>query len=159
MHIVTFTALADFPALLEAHLRAFPFDVMRSMPVDGAEAKGLRQLVVDQLVSIQAFELTFQAQLTNTLSGETPASFTSAAELANTNDAVASEPEAMLADIQDARKRTLSILEDLTEAQWSAAIALDGTDTTVIGLVHRLCAHDFDQLSALQHALANCGAA
>jgi hypothetical protein len=150
MHIVTFSALADFPGLLEAHVHAFPSP---SGDID-SEACRLDPVLHD----ILTFETSaFHASLSAMLERDNPAiSLTFEAPV--DADKETDQSEALLEAFQAARKRTLSILEGLTDDQWMRAGQLDGKTTTVIGLVHLLCANDWTQLAALQRRLARCSA-
>ncbi len=154
MHIVTFSALADFPNLLEAHLHAFPKpsggsnDAMDNDP----ELIGL----VEDALSFEAD--VFHANLTAVLETESPVLDMTPRQK---EPDPAAEPKALsdLVDtFQTARKRTLSILQGLTDAQWARTCKCDGGEMTIMGLVHLLSAHDWDQLARLQRRLGACSA-
>ena len=149
MHILTFTTLAEFPARLEAHLRAFP-KLDRTAP----EPVGSNNVALPILLNgVLTFETLFHTRLSLLLETDRPvldldADYEDQAPTSLVSfDRIATAFEA-------ARKRTLSILGDLTEAQWARQGTLDGVDVTVIGLVHLLTAHDLEQLADLQRQLA-----
>ncbi|MCR6659673.1 MAG: hypothetical protein NVV72_10130 [Asticcacaulis sp.] len=155
MHIVTFTALADFPALLNAHLRAFPENKNTfEGPIAGCDAAAGDIFVRD----ILAFEThVFHTKLRAMLENDDPTlNMTPEVELEAGETADATED--VVPSFEAARKRTLSILADLTDDQWGRRATIDGTSITVIGLVHLLSAHDWTQLADLQRRLAACNA-
>jgi hypothetical protein len=152
MHIVTFSALADFPALLGAHLHSFPAGTV----TDNAPTTPIMpDRFVDHLLDFEM--LVFHRNLQRILEEDKP-HLSMGFDQPDHQDAAtggdADVPDAALKTFHEARKRTLSILESLDEAQWQRAGVIDDAQITAIGLVHLLCAHDLEQLAALQHALA-----
>ena len=142
MHIVTFSALADFPALLEAHIRAFPAD---SLAEDNIVLQRLRYILGFE---IHAFHNALHAMLT-----EERSSLNLVYE-ADENADSSGGIDSLLTEFHTARQRSLSILDGLDAAQWSRSGQYKNGDVTVIGLVHLLSAHDWRQLSVLQQIMA-----
>lgn len=155
MHIVTFTALADFSALLDAHLRAFPEnDSTSDGTVVGCDVAARDAFVRD----ILAFEAhVFHTNLSAMLERENH-TLTMVSEAEPEAGETTDTTEEIITSFEAARKRTLSILADLTDDQWVRRATSDKTDITVIGLVHLLSAHDWAQLADLQRRLAACSA-
>ena len=149
MHILTFTTLAEFPARLNAHLRALPLQD----PAGAEPAQSEKDALSTLLDSVLSFETLFHTRLNLMLEKDRSVLDLDAAH--ESQGATSLDPFDRIATaFEAARKRTLSVLGDLTEVQWARQGTLDGVEVTVIGLVHLLTAHDLEQLADLQRRLA-----
>ncbi|MDV6331166.1 DinB family protein [Asticcacaulis sp. 201] len=156
MRIVTFSARAEFPDRLTAHIKA-----LVSAPTAQATEGSTPDDAIEHLKHILDFEIqTFQSDLTRVLLEERPALSLRRSE--TTQDASDTELEGdeldpLLEAFETARGRTLSVLNDLTDDQWARTGRFDDCEMSVLGLVHSLCAHDFESLAMIHLSLARCG--
>ena len=146
VHLVTITALAEFPDRLQVHIAAVPADRLDWTPPgeDGASALVRLGRVIDG-------ETAYQLHITRAVAEDTPDLSAAEAGETPTPDSL----DATLAAVHTHRKRTLSILEGLTPEQWLRPARRDGRDTCVAALVHDLCRHDFLHLATLQGLLGD----
>ncbi|MGN6210418.1 DinB family protein [Asticcacaulis sp.] len=149
MHLVTFTALAEFPDRLEAHFKVLPTELYDWRPPSWASSPCGELTAIQQLRVIKAQEIErFQVCISRALLEEKPDIRVEAIDAVEAGDESA---EDLLKIFREARKRTLSILEGLNDEQWKRAVILgDHGETTVLGLVHFLSSHDLTQLAGLQ---------
>lgn len=161
MHLVTFTALAEFPDRLEAHFNAFDTDTRMWAPPswDGCPSEHLTAL--EQLCHVRDIEIDgYQARITRAVEEDNP--FLESIDtdaLCHERDYKNADPSEVLEVFRAARKRTLSILEGLTPQQWRRPAQFEGYGpTTVLGLVHYLSSHDQQHLAGLQWLLGKLSA-
>ena len=116
MHILTFTTLAEFPARLDAHLRAFP--EQNRNDAEPALERSDRDALSILLYGVLRFETLFHTRLNLMLENDRPVLDLDADHEAQ--GATSLDPFNLIATtFEAARKRTLGILGDLTEAQWA----------------------------------------
>ncbi len=148
MHLVTFTALSEFPDRLHAHFSALPETAQRPDGEDGNTHEAF-----DLLVTVHHREVTrYQPAISRAVLEDCPK--LSEADLAGAEvemPAGDTTGEALLAAFAAARKRTLSLLGDLTPEQWLREIVVgeDGR-ISLVSLAHLLCRDDFQRLATLQ---------
>ena len=65
-----------------------------------------------------------------------------------------SDSVAALRDFSAARKQTVATIRGLTEDELNREAIFEGRLTTLAGLVHFLCSHDYQHLAGLQWLLA-----
>ncbi|ESQ82555.1 hypothetical protein AEAC466_16955 [Asticcacaulis sp. AC466] len=158
MRIVTFSALAEFPARVVAHTKALASDP-RAEAAEGSAADD----AIEQLKHSLDFEIqTFQSDLTCVLLEERPAlSFRWVETTWDASDAKVKgdELDTLLEAFETARSRTLSVLNDLTEDQWVRTGTLNDVEISALSLAHSLCARDFESLAVIHRSLTRCSAA
>jgi len=161
MHLVTFTALAEFPDRLEAHFNAFDPETRLWAPPswDGCPSEPLSAL--EQLCHVRDIEIDgYQARITRAVEEDNPCLPSIDTDALRTERAyVEADSVEVLESFRAARKRTLSILEGLTPEQWKRPAQFEGYGpTTVLGLVHYLSSHDEQHLAGLQWLMGKLSA-
>lgn len=157
LHLVTFTALSEFPDRLEAHIRAFAPDALRTAPPSWDGCPGLPFTAIEQLCACRDIEIDgYEMHINRTVTEDNPAlTDIDAQNLRGERAYGDADADEVLVAFRTARKRTLSILDGLTAEQWQRPARLEGFGaTTTLGLVHLLGSHDHQCLSALQWLMA-----
>ncbi len=153
LHLVTFTALSEFPDRLDAYFNALSPETRSWTPPSwdgcpGEQLTALERLSYCRDIEIDLYEIAINRAVTEDnpqLKSLDVSAFRAERAYANAN------PEEVLAVFRAARKRTLSILEGMKPEQWKRSAQVEGYGaTTVLGLVHFLASHDEQQLAALQ---------
>jgi hypothetical protein len=156
LHLVTFTALSEFPDRLEAHIRAFAPEALRAAPPSWDGCPDEPFTAIERLCACRDTEIDgYEMHISRTVTEDNP-TLTDMDALALREDRGYGDADAdeVLASFRAARKRTLSILEGLTPDQWRRPACLNGVNTTTLGLVHLLGSHDYQCLASLQWLMA-----
>jgi hypothetical protein len=156
MDETTLSALAAFPAVLEAHYALIPEGFAGWAPAnwDGVPSEPFTAL--EQLCHLRDIEVDgYHTRLRRTLSEQQPvlASIDGIA-LARARAYASADATVVCGSFRAARAQTLQLLAPLAAAQLrrTAIFAEHGT-VTLRGLVHLLCSHDQQHLAGLQWLL------
>jgi len=157
LHLVTFSALSEFPDRLEAHIRAFPPELLHAAPGSWDGCPGPAFTALELLCACRDIEIDgYEMHINRTVTEDDPA--LTAPDAFGLRDARAygdSDIDEVMTAFRAARKRTLSILEGLTADQWQRSARLEPYGPlAVLGLVHLLCSHDHQTLATLQWLMA-----
>jgi hypothetical protein len=157
---VTLDALRAFPDLLEAHFAQFPPGRRHWAPAswDGVPSEPLT--AIEQVCHVRDIEVEgYQRRIERTLAEDNPFLPSIDTEaLARKRRYGLSDADAALASFRAARRRTISVIEQLTPAQLDRPAVFEGYgDVTLRSLVHYLCSHDQQHLAGLQWLLGRIG--
>ena len=161
MHLVTFTALAEFPDRLEAHFNAFAPEHRQWSPPSWAGSPSEDFTALEQICHVRDIEIDgYQVRFARTVGEDNPfLPGVNGFVLRDERSYAEADPEEVLASFRAARARTLSILEGLTPEQWARTAEFeDYGSTTVVGLMHYLSSHDQQHLAGLQWLLGKTNA-
>lgn len=156
MDSTTLTALAAFPAQLEAHYAAIPDRFKHWKPASWEGIPSERLTPIEQIchvrdVEIEGYQLRFQRTLKEA-SPFLPSLDTDA--LAHDREYYKQDAVRVLAEFRDARTKTLGMLKALSPQHLTRRAEFEGYgQTTLKGLIHYLCSHDQQHLAGLQWLL------
>lgn len=153
---VTLSALAVFPAQLASYFDSFPAHRRGFRPSSWDGIPSERLSAIEQVCHVRDIEIEgYQVRLRRTLSEDNPV----LPDLPGESMAVArnyaeSDPATVLRDFSAARVATVAAIRGFTAAQFDRPATFEGRATTLRGLVHLLCSHDFQHLAGMQWLLA-----
>lgn len=161
MDSTTLTALAAFPAQMEAHLALFAAERIRWAPADWSGIPSEHLTAIEQACHVRDIEVDgYQRRIARILAEETP--FLQSLDtdaLARDRRYAESDAGDALAAFRAARARTLDLLASLQPGQWARPAIFEGYGpVTLRGLVHHLCSHDQQHLAGLQWLLGQLSA-
>jgi DinB superfamily len=153
---VTLKALADFPEQLAAYFSAIPkgFEHWRPQSWEGVPSEPYT--AIEQICHVRDIEIEgYQVRFARTLTEDRPwLGSVDGDRLAEARAYAKAQGPEVLASIEQARKKTLSMLAGLTPDQWRRTAEFEGYGlVTLNGLVHFLCSHDQQHLAGLQWLL------
>ncbi|MGE5624504.1 MAG: DinB family protein [Bacillota bacterium] len=156
MDPITLKALADFPAQLEAHYAAIPAESKHWKPaawegIPSEHLTAIEQICHVRDVEIEGYRVRFQRTLDENRP-RLPSLDTDA--LARDRSYHKQDAEQVLAELKQARAKTLEMLKALSPQQLSRKAEFEGYGpVTLQSLVHYLCSHDQQHLAGLQWLL------
>ncbi|HEY3645007.1 MAG TPA: DinB family protein [Gammaproteobacteria bacterium] len=156
MDATTLKALADFPALLEAHYGAIPLSHKHWKPASWEGIPSEHLTAIEQLCHVRDVETDgYQLRFQRTLKEEDP--FLGSLDtdaLARDREYYKQDAARVLAEFRNARAKTVEMLKDLSPQHLSRKAEFEGYGpTTLKGLVHYLCSHDQQHLAGMQWLL------
>lgn len=155
----TLAALGNFPALLEAAYAAVPDDRKHWRPASWHGIPSERLTAIEQVCHVHAIEVDgYRDRFHRTLTEERPELPDLDGELlAVAHRYAEADADDVLARFSAARAQTVRSLRALTAVQRDRVAIFEGRPTTLRGLVHFLCSHDFQHLAGMQWLLAMMG--
>jgi hypothetical protein len=156
MNSTTISALKDFPSQFEQFFYAIPETSWQWSPeswegIPSESFNAIEQICHVRDVEIDGYHIRFQQMLNET--NPTLENLDGYA-LVQQNNYAQSDPARVLKDIRTARKKTLQLIENLTETELERIGYFEGYgQLTVKSLSHYLCSHDQQHLSGLQWLL------
>jgi hypothetical protein len=152
----TIEALAAFPDRLRRSFDSFPANRIRWEPVmwDGIPSE--RLTAIEQVchvrdIEVEGYRIRFHRTRTEhiptlpDLPGES---------MARERDYAGMDPVAVLRDFAAARRETVDTIRGFSSPELRRQAIFEGRPTTLAGLVHFLCSHDYQHLSGLEWLLA-----
>jgi DinB superfamily len=152
----TIEALAAFPARLRDAFHCFPPDRTGWKPPAWDGIPSERLTAIEQVchvydIEIEGYRVRFDRTRTQSapvlpdLPGES---------MARERHYAAADPTKALQDFAVARAQTVDIIRGFSAAELDRVAVFEGQRTTLAGLVHFLCSHDYQHLAGLQWLLA-----
>ncbi len=152
----TIQALAAFPERLGHSFNSFPPDRTGWAPGAWDGIPSERLTAIEQIchvrdIEVEGYSVRFHRTRTEVqpvlpdLPGES---------MALERNYAAADPAAALRDFAAARMHTVDTIRGFAPAELSREALFEGRRTTLAGLVHFLCSHDYQHLSGLQWLLA-----
>jgi DinB superfamily len=162
MNRTTLNALAAFPEQLEAHYGAIPAQFAAWTPDSWDGIPSERFTAIEQVCHVRDIEIEgYQVRFLRVLreSNPTLASIDSEALAKERSYSTSSAADAIAA-FRAARAKTVELISDLTEQQFSRTAVFEGYGSLCLrSLVHYLCSHDQQHLAGLQWLLGKIEAA
>jgi hypothetical protein len=153
---VTIHALASSPDRLQHAFNSFPADRLGWKPPlwDGIPSE--RLTAIEQLCHIRDVEVEgYRIRFHRTRTELSPVLPDLPGELmARERNYAVADPVEVLRDFAAARIETVSAIRDFSPNELRREAIFEGRPTTLAGLVHFLCSHDFQHLSGLEWLLA-----
>lgn len=160
MNQTTISALAAFPAQLEAFFGVIPAQTRNWKPASWEGIPSEPFSAIEQICHVRDIEMDGYHQrfhralqeinpILENMDGET---------LAVERAYAAADPVEVFAAIRAARAQTLATISTLTAGQFDRTAVFGGAPITVRGLVHMLCSHDQQHLAGLQWLMARIDA-
>ncbi|HEY4128119.1 MAG TPA: DinB family protein [Gammaproteobacteria bacterium] len=156
MDSITLKALADFPALLEAHYSAIPSSHKHWKPASWESIPSEHLTAIEQLCHVRDVEIDgYQLRFQRTLGEEDPLLPSLDTDgLARDREYYKQDATRVLAEFRDARAKTVEMLKAVSPQHLARKAEFEGYgQTTLKGLVHYLCSHDQQHLAGLQWLL------
>lgn len=152
----TLTALAGFPALLEATYAAVPNDRKHWRPSSWDGIPSERLTAIEQICHVNDIEIDgYHVRFQRTLDEDRPALVDLDGELlARERNYAAASASDVFRKFKAARAATIRTLSGCTEQQLERVAIFENKPTTLRGLIHFLCSHDCQHLAGLQWLLA-----
>lgn len=156
MNPVTLSAIEVFPQQLEAHYQAIPAEFKGWAPPswDGVPSESFT--AIEQICHVRDIEIDgYHVRFNRTLTEFNPllASIDSEA-LAKSRSYSTANASEVLAAFQDARAKTVALIESLIPEQFDRTAVFEGYGPLSLrSLVHYLCSHDQQHLAGLQWLL------
>jgi DinB superfamily len=149
-------ALSNFPELLEAAYAAVPIDRKNWRPKSWDGIPSERLTAIEQICHVHDIEIDgYHVRFHRALTEDQPVLPDLAGELlAQERNYSAADASGVLANFKAARAETIRIVSALKEDQLNRVAIFENRPTTLRGLVHFLCSHDFQHLAGLQWLLA-----
>jgi hypothetical protein len=152
----TIEALAAFPVWLQHSFNNFPLDRTGWKPrvwdgIPSERLTAIEQVCHVRDIEIEGYRVRFHRTRTELapvlpdLPGES---------MARERNYAGADPVAALRDFAAARTQTVDTIRGFSQDELSREAIFEGHRTTLAGLVHLLCSHDYQHLSGLQWLLA-----
>ena len=152
----TIEALAAFPEQLEHLFNSFQPDRRGWKPPvwDGIPSE--RLTAIEQVCHLRDIEIEgYRVRFHRTRTEVAPVLADLPGEsMAVERNYAAADPVAVLREFAAARESTVDTIRGFAPAELSREATFEGKRTTLAGLVHFLCSHDYQHLSGLQWLLA-----
>ena len=150
------TALAAFPDLLAAAYAAVPSVRKHWRPKSWEGIPSEHLTAIEQICHVHDIEVDgYHVRFRRTLVEDRPVLADLPGErLAEERNYSAADAADVLAMFKAARAETLRTIAGLTAEQLDRVAIFENRPTTLRGLVHFLCSHDFQHLAGLQWLLA-----
>ena len=152
----TLEALAIFPESLRRAFQSFPSDRTGWAPPvwDGIPSE--RLTAIEQVCHVHDIEIEgYRVRFHRTRTERDPVLPDLAGEsMARERNYAGADPMAVLRDFAAARAQTVDTIKGFAAQELSREAIFEGRRTTLAGLVHFLCSHDYQHLSGLQWLLA-----
>jgi len=156
MDSTTLSALAAFPAHLEAHYAAIPAEFKNWAPLswDGIPSESFSP--IEHICHVRDIELDgYHVRFQRTLNELNPTLASVDGErLTKERSYATSDAADVFTAFRAARARTIELLSGLSPEQFARTAVFDGYGTVSLrSLVHYLCSHDQQHLAGLQWLL------
>jgi hypothetical protein len=152
----TVEALAVFPERLQHSFKSFPPDRAGWKPPAWDGIPSERLTAIEQVCHVRDIEIEgYRVRFHRTRTELTPVLPDLPGEsMALERNYAGADPTIALRDFAAARTQTVEIVRGFSLAELSREAIFEGHRTTLAGLVHFLCSHDYQHLSGLQWLLA-----
>jgi len=152
----TLTALGAFPDLIAVAYAAVPVDRKNWRPASWDGIPSERLTAIEQVCHVYDIEVDgYHVRFHRTLTEDKPVLPDLGGELlAEARSYSTANAVEVLAKFKAARAKTMRVVSALTAEQLDRVAIFENRPTTLRGLVHFLCSHDFQHLAGLQWLLA-----
>jgi len=156
IHPTSLAALAAFPDLLETAYASVPDARKNWRPESWDGIPSERLTAIEQVCHVHDIEVDgYHVRLHRTLTEDSPVLPDLGGErLAEERGYATANAADTLVRFKAARAETIRIVSALTDDQLERVAIFENRPTTLRGLVHFLCSHDFQHLAGLQWLLA-----
>jgi hypothetical protein len=156
MHTATLLALRSFPQQLEGFFELIPGEYVQWAPASWDGIPSEEFTAIEQICHVRDIETDgYHVRFARMLEEENPTlESIDGYALATQRRYAEADPAEVFSAIRAARRKTLELLEDLSESQLNRSGFFEGYGrVTVRSLIYYLCSHDQQHLAGMQWLL------